>query len=65
MITISFDFITLIIGICIGIIIGIFTLLFCEMRDGGLWSKGFGEGFNTKVTIEKLERIVKGMEDKK
>lgn len=65
MITISFDFITLIIGIFIGIIIGVFAFLFCEIRDGGLWSKGFDEGFNTKVTIEKLERIIKNMENKK
>jgi hypothetical protein len=65
MVTWTFDLTALIVGFIAGLFVGALGCCLIEMRDGGSWSKGFSEGFNVKCTVEKLERVIKEMREKK
>lgn len=55
MVTWTFDLLALFVGFIVGVFCGV--LLYCtiEMRNGGSWSKGFGEGWNAKRDYLKMK----------
>ena len=64
MITWTFDFVALVVGWTIGMLMGAVITMLIEMRDGGAWDKGFFEGCDKKYLIDYLEREKKRMRDK-
>ena len=55
MITWTFDFTALFIGLAVGMLMGGLLFVAMETRDGGAWSKGFFEGCDKKFLISYLE----------
>lgn len=58
MVTLTFDFAALFIGLIVGMFVGSFIVLCVMMRTGGSWSSGFNDGCNLKNIVERLECLV-------
>ena len=54
MITWTFDLIAILVGFLAGFIVGSFSILLVETREGGAWSKGFYEGCDLRHKIEDI-----------
>ena len=48
MVTWTFDLAALVAGFIAGVAFGVLLFLFVEFRNGGAWSKGFYEGWDSK-----------------
>lgn len=65
MITWTFDLLALFIGWAVGMLMGVFIAVVCEMRDGGAWGKGFFEGCDKQFLISYLNREKEEMKKRK